>query len=122
MEHCDEQTRYTALTARLLAARAGERGLGFGVVAEEVRKLAEKSTQSTKEISDLIQGIQKEAREAVENMEKSSAMVQEGLEFGAEMTTALGKISDVVTEVYKFAQQIGAATHEQSLGSTQIAK
>jgi methyl-accepting chemotaxis protein len=105
-----------------LLARAGEHGLGFAVVADEVRKLAEKSAQSTKEISELIQSIQKEARKAVENMNRSTSIVNEGLEQGGELNAALRKISSVVTEVYKFAQEIGAATNEQSHGSSQIAR
>jgi methyl-accepting chemotaxis protein len=87
-----------------------------------VRKLAEKSAQSTKEISELIQSIQKEARKAVENMDRSTTIVNEGLELGGELNGALRKISNVVTEVYKFAQEIGAATNEQSHGSSQIAR
>ncbi len=117
-----EQTNLLALNAAIEAARAGEHGLGFAVVADEVRKLAEKSTQSTKEIADLIESIQREARQAVENMEHSTRIVEEGLSLGNDLGSALHKISDVVTEVYKFSQEIGAATNEQSVGSSQIAK
>jgi methyl-accepting chemotaxis protein len=117
-----EQTNLLALNAAIEAARAGEHGLGFAVVADEVRKLAEKSAQSTKEISELIQSIQKEARKAVENMDRSTGIVNEGLDLGGELNGALRKISNVVTEVYKFAQEIGAATNEQSHGSSQIAR
>jgi methyl-accepting chemotaxis protein len=117
-----EQTNLLALNAAIEAARAGEHGLGFAVVADEVRKLAEKSTQSTKEIADLIQSIQREARQAVENMDRSTRIVEEGLSLGNDLGSALHKISNVVTEVYKFSQEIGAATNEQSVGSSQIAK
>ena len=117
-----EQTNLLALNAAIEAARAGEHGLGFAVVADEVRKLAEKSTQSTKEIADLIQSIQREAKQAVENMERSTRIVEEGLNLGNDLGAALHKISNVVTEVYKFSQEIGAATNEQSVGSSQIAK
>jgi methyl-accepting chemotaxis protein len=117
-----EQTNLLALNAAIEAGRAGEHGLGFAVVADEVRKLAEKSAQSTKEISELIQSIQKEARKAVENMDRSTSIVNEGLQLGGDLNAALRKISNVVTEVYKFAQEIGAATNEQSHGSSQIAR
>src|ERR1700693_2826081 len=117
-----EQTNLLALNAAIEAARAGEHGLGFAVVADEVRKLAEKSAQSTKEIAELISSIQREARQAVENMDRSTRIVEEGLSLGNDLGPALHKISSVVTEVYKFSQEIGAATNEQSVGSAQIAK
>jgi methyl-accepting chemotaxis protein len=122
IDDISEQTNLLALNAAIEAARAGEHGLGFAVVADEVRKLAEKSATSTKEIGELIGSIQNEARSAVGNMDKSTAIVNEGLELGNNLSLALHKISNVVTEVFGYAQEIGAATHEQSHGSSQIAR
>ena len=115
-----EQTNLLALNAAIEAARAGEHGLGFAVVADEVRKLAERCASSTKDVSDLIEAIQKDMRKAVDNMEKSTDFVDQGLALGRDLGTALGKISTVVSEVHKYAQQIGVATNEQSSGSEQI--
>jgi methyl-accepting chemotaxis protein len=117
-----EQTNLLALNAAIEAARAGEQGLGFAVVAEEVRKLAERSAKSTKEISELISGIQKEAQEAVKLMDNSIRLVEKGVEMSSQVSSALRDIEGNVIEVDKFAMEIGAATREQGSGGTQIAK
>lgn len=117
-----EQTNLLALNAAIEAARAGEQGLGFAVVADEVRKLAEKSAKSTKEIAELIAGIQKEAVEAVKLMEKSTQIAEKGVELSNQVGGSLRDIAGNVTEVDKYAREIGSATLEQGSGSAQIAK
>lgn len=117
-----EQTNLLALNAAIEAARAGEQGMGFAVVAEEVRKLAERSAKSTKEIAELITGIQKETQEAVKFMDKSIQIVEKGVDLSKQVGNSLKSIEGNVVEVDRYSREIGAATQEQSSGSTQIAK
>src|SRR3972149_5844888 len=117
-----EQTNLLALNAAIEAARAGEHGMGFAVVADEVRKLAERSAKSTKEIGELIYGIQKEPQSAVNDVEKNVVIMDEALKLSRNVVDALKKIESSAAEVSSYSMEISAATSEQSSGTDQISK
>ncbi len=117
-----DQTNLLALNAAIEAARAGEQGRGFAVVADEVRKLAERTTEATKQIADMIKGIQKETDNAVEEMQQGTTEVESGIELADKAGDSLGQVVSSSQEVQDMINQIAAANEEQSSTSEEIAK
>lgn len=115
-----EQTNLLALNAAIEAARAGEHGKGFAVVADEVRKLAERSGKATKEITDLINTIQQLTGKAVSDMEMGTKEVEHGSELADEAGTALNEILRTVAAVKKQIQSITGVTENITASSSKV--
>ncbi|NMB57598.1 MAG: methyl-accepting chemotaxis protein [Chloroflexi bacterium] len=120
IEDIASQTNLLALNAAIEAARAGEHGKGFAVVADEVRKLAERSSQATKEIANLISSIQLTVSDAVKAMDESTREVEAGVASANKAGTALSDILEAAQTVNKLAEQAGAAADEMNKASSEL--
>jgi len=115
-----DQTNLLALNAAIEAARAGEQGRGFAVVADEVRKLAERTTTATKEIAQMIETVQKETKLAVGAMEQGTKQVEEGVQTTGKAGEALKEIIQMSELVGDMITHIATAATEQSTATEQI--
>lgn len=117
-----DQTNLLALNAAIEAARAGEQGRGFAVVADEVRKLAERTTTATKQIREMITSIQKETTEAVQQMRDGSREVEQGIAMADNAGEALKQVVMSAGHMVELVSSIAGAAQEQSLTSDTIAR
>ena len=115
-----DQTNLLALNAAIEAARAGEQGRGFAVVADEVRKLAERTTQATSQINSMISSIQSEVAHAGVAMNNATLRVESGVEFSRKTGDSLSNIVSSVNTLQSMVQQIASATEEMSSVSETI--
>ncbi|NMF89155.1 methyl-accepting chemotaxis protein [Aromatoleum petrolei] len=117
-----DQTNLLALNAAIEAARAGEQGRGFAVVADEVRKLAERTGKSTQEITEMISQVQNVTRDAVASMEKVVSHMGDVDALSREAGHAISALTDQARQVVSAVEDITSALHEQSTASNEIAR
>jgi len=115
-----EQTNLLALNAAIIAAQAGEHGKGFAVVAAEIKSLADRTRRSTKEITDVIKGVQDETSQAARALELATRSVLEGEQLSLESGAALAQIVDGVRKASAHMDDVVRVTEDQAQGSEQI--